>query len=167
MSVDFIIRSIADSRELKRLRQFLISQSLWYPDYLRWVDEVCIPDINNSHKTAIVAYSKGEIVGDAIFQPHKELPRTREFKNLRINPNFRRRDLGHFLIRQMEEEQKGSFDRIICDADARLREAIRFMQFCGYSPIMRTQLYCSQNVDVVLIKELSKSREPYVVGIGN
>jgi GNAT superfamily N-acetyltransferase len=167
MGVDFVIRSVADQRELKCLAQFLVRQSLWYPGYADWVHGVCVPEIDSGYKKAIVAYSRGEIVGDAIFQPHKELPRTREFKNLRVNPDFRRMDLGHFLTRQVEEEGKGSFDRIICDADARLREAIWFMRCCGYSQIMQTQLYCSQNVDVVLIKELSKSREPYVLGIGN
>jgi len=151
--LDLEIRAIADMRDLKQLRVFLLSQALWYPNYEHWVDDVCIPDVDHGHKTAIVAYSDGKVVGDAVFQPHKELPRTREFKNMRINPDFRRRDLGHFLLRQVEEENKGTFDRIVLDVDARQRTVVQFFQFCGYQPIMQMPLYSQHNLDIIMAKE--------------
>src|SRR3989344_7617874 len=113
MSLDLTIRLISDEKDLRKLRHFLLGQALWYPNYERWVEDVCIPDISNNWKTAIIAYSNGHVVGDVIFQKHKQLPKTREIKNLRINPDYRRRDLAHFLIRQAEEEDKESFERIL------------------------------------------------------
>lgn len=153
MTVDFNIRTVADGRDLNRLRLFLSKQRLWYPNYPGWVEEVCIPNIRDGWKTAIIARSQGDIVGNAIFQPHKELPRTREFKNVRIHPKFQRRDLGHFLFRQVEEEDKETFDRIILDTDIRNKGIIKFLRFCGYRPIMQLPLYCSDNVDIVMVKE--------------
>lgn len=155
MALDLTIRTISDEKDLKKLRHFLLGQELWYPNYEQWIEEVCIPDINNNWKTAMVAYSNGHVVGDAIFQKHKQLPKTRELKNLRINPEYRRRDLAHFLIRQVEEENKGSFDRIILDTDIRKEGTIKFLTFCGYKPIMQLPLYSPHNLDMIMVKEFN------------
>ena len=153
MSLDLTIRLISDEKDLRKLRHFLLGQALWYPNYERWVEDVCIPDINNNWKTAIIAYSNGHVVGDVIFQKHKQLPKTREIKNLRINPDYRRRDLAHFLIRQAEEEDKESFERILLDTDTKDTGIIRFLTFCGYKPIMKMPLYSQHNMDLIFSKE--------------
>lgn len=153
MAIDLTIREISDEKDLRKLRYFLLGQALWYPNYERWIEDVCIPDIENNWKTAILGYSNGHVVGDAIFQKHKQLPRTREIKNLRINPEYRRRDLAHFLIRQVEEENKEQFDRIIVDTDARNKTVVRFLNFCGYNPIMQMPLYSENNLDIIFSKE--------------
>ncbi|MBI4450647.1 GNAT family N-acetyltransferase [Candidatus Woesearchaeota archaeon] len=162
MPLDLALRTIHDERELRGLRTFLLGQALWYPDYANWVEGVCIPDLDHGYKCAIVAYSNGHVVGDVIWQPHKELPRTRELKNLRIHPGWRGRDLGHFLIRQAEEEGKGSFDRIIGDVDSRQTGVLRFLSFCGYRPILQLPLYCDHNLDIVVAKEFPHT-DPYRV----
>ncbi len=151
--MDFSIRTIGDQKDFKRLRNFMLSQALWYPNYEKWVEDVCMPDLENGWKTGIVAYSNGHLVGDLIFQNHKQLPRTREIKNIRIHPGYRKRDLGHFLLRQAEEENKKEFDRIIADTDTRSEGVIKFLTICGYRPIMQMPLYCSQNLDIVMEKE--------------
>lgn len=160
MALDLTIKAISDERELIGLRNFLLGQALWYPNYEQWVEDVCIPDIENNWKTAIVAYSNKHVVGDAIFQKHKQLPRTREIKNLRINPEFRGRDLAHFLIRQVEEENNGSFDRIILDTDIKNISIVQFLSFCGYNPIMKMPLYSEHNIDMIFSKEFPAPR-PY------
>lgn len=161
MALDLTIRAVSDEKELSGLRTFLLGQALWYPNYERWVEEVCIPDIENNWKTAIVAYSSRHIVGDAIFQKHKQLPRAREIKNIRINPEYRRRDLAHFLIRQVEEESRELFDRIILDTDTKNTGIARFLTFCGYRPIMRLPLYSEHNLDIIFSKEFP-SPTPYL-----
>jgi len=154
--LNLCIRTITNKKDLGRLRNYLLHQGLWYPDYEPWVEEVCIPDIEREWKTGILALCDGKVVGDAIYQPHKKLPRTREFKNMRIQSEFRRRDLGHFLLRQVEEEDSKSFDRIILDVDAREERTVHFLQFCGYRPILQQPLYSSHNVDVVMVKEFKR-----------
>ena len=157
MALNLTIREVSDEKELGGLRNFLLGQALWYSNYERWVEEVCIPDIENNWKTAIVAYSNNYVVGDAIFQKHKQLPRTREIKNLRINPEYRRKDLAHFLIRHVEEENKELFDRIILDTDTKNTGIVRFLIFCGYRPIMQLPLYSDNNLDVIFSKEFPVS----------
>ncbi len=155
--MDFVIRSIGDEKDLKRLRDFLLGQALSYPRYDSWVEGVCIPELENGHKTGIIAYSDKKVVGDVIYQQHKQLPRTREIKNLRINPEYRRMDLGHFLLRQAEEEGKKSFERIILDTDSRNGGIIKFLLYCGYHTIMQRPLYCSHNLGIVMEKEFNSN----------
>jgi ribosomal protein S18 acetylase RimI-like enzyme len=148
------VRTISDGTDLKRLGRFLLGQALWYPAYERWVRAVCVPEIDRSWKHALVAYEGGRVVGDAVWQPHKELPKTRELKNLRVDPSFRRRALAHFLLRQVEHEGEG-FDRIMCDADRRMAGAAALLRRAGYKPIAETPLYSSENVDIIFVKELA------------
>lgn len=160
MTVNFEVRSIADVKDLNKLRSFLLTQQLGYPNYDAWVEGVCIPDINHGWKHAILAYSEGKVIGDIVWQPHKELPRTRELKNMRIDSRLRNRDLGHFLIRQAEEEGKGSFERILCDTDAANKGIVQFLRFCGYSPLMQMPLYSPNRLELIMAKEFPSS-DPY------
>src|SRR3990167_1625745 len=117
MVLDLLVRAVTDERELKKLRGFLLSQALWYPDYERWVEQVCLPDIQTQWKTAFVAYSNGHVVGDIIFQPHKQLPQTREIKNIRIHPRWRRKDLAHFFLKKIKKKKPPSFSKNIVDVE--------------------------------------------------
>lgn len=148
------IRTVGDRSDLRRLARFLLTQALWYPRYARWVNEVCIPEIDLGQKNALIAYERGGMVGDIVWQPHKELPRTRELKNLRVDPSFRRRSLAYFLLRQAEAEDKGSFDRVVCDVDKRQASTMKLLQFAGYKPIGEMPIYSSANTDVIFAKEL-------------
>lgn len=148
------IRTVGDRTDLRRLARFLLTQALWYPRYERWVNETCIPEIDLGQKAALVAYEQGGVVGDIVWQPHKELPRTRELKNLRVDPSFRRRSLAYFLLRQAEAEGQGSFDRILCDTDKRQTSTMKLLRFAGYKSIGEMPIYSSANMDVILVKEL-------------
>jgi GNAT superfamily N-acetyltransferase len=159
MATDFIIKDIDNTKGIKDLRKFIYSQPFWYPKYDQWVDGVCIPEIEKSYKKGIIAYCNGYVVGNVIYQQHKSLPKTREIKNLRIHPELRRRDLGHFLLRQVEEEQKEQFDRIIIDTNTKRKDMISFLNWCGYNILYKDFLYDKENIDVVLIKEFNKNKD--------
>ena len=151
--LDFHFHSVGDMRELLSLRDYIIKQGLRYPQYRRWVEEACIPDIEHGWKNAILVTSEGRTVGNIIYQPHKQLPRTREVKNMRIHESARRRDVAHFLMRQVEEEDKGTFNQILLDAQE--LATIEFLQFCGYRPIARIPLYSPDTIDTVMVKEIA------------
>jgi len=156
--VDYTFRTLGDQRDLKRLRGFLHRQGLWYPDYERWIENVCIPDLERGYKSAVVAYSNGVVIGDCVWQPHKELPRTGELKNLRVLEPHRNRDIGHFLLRQAEEEMRGAFDIIIGDTDSESGAVINLLRVSGYRELHRTPLYTNHRIDVVFTKDLTKRR---------
>jgi GNAT superfamily N-acetyltransferase len=154
--VYFHIKSVEDQRELLQLEGFLHSQQLWYPDYHDWVKRTSL-EIDSGYKQAIVAWGRrGDVLGDMVFQPHKQLPKTMELKNMRVNPNFRREGLASFLIRQAESEaRKQGFERCIADADSRLKDVAGMMRYLGYQVIMSQSLYTEDNLDLVFTKELA------------
>lgn len=76
---------------------------------------------------------------------------------MRIEPAFRRRDLAHFLVRQVEEENKENCDRISLDIDSKAQEVIRFFMFCGYKILFEAPLYCTDNIDVMMGKEYKRN----------
>lgn len=149
--MDFQFKTVSSVKELNSLRDFLLPLPLEYPEYEKWVIQTCIPEIELGYKQAILAFSNGYLIGDAIHQPHKQLPNTTEFKNLRIHPRYRRRDIGHFLLRQVEEESKAK--RIILDVDSKQTAIICFLEFCGYRKIAGVNLYSPKSLDYVMIKE--------------
>jgi len=152
MTVNFIIREIDTSKELRFLSDFLLSRALDYKNYEEWLFRKCIPEIESGYKKAIIAISDRRIIGDIIYQYHKELPRTRELKNLRIHPSYRGRDLGRFLLKQAETENRNSFDRIIADLRKTQNDMLLFMQWCGYIILYQDFLY-DANLDLVILKE--------------
>lgn len=150
--VDFTFRGIDSVKDLKNLELSLIYQRLWYPKYEKWVTERCIPDIESGWKKVISVFYGKEIIGDAIFQPHKELPKTLEFKNMRIDQRFWRRGIGYFLLKQVEFS-RGENERIILDVDYRLGGTINFLKRCGYKILCSRRLYDPNNLDVIMLKE--------------
>ena len=154
MNVDFTIRQVDDLRDLKSLRNFLHSQDLGYLEYDEWIDCTCIPEVESGYKHGIIALHENNIVGNVVWQPHKELPRTTEGKNLRIHPEVRERGLAYFLMKQCEAESRGSSDMIIVDIPSDQNDIKIFFVKCGYSVLYQDHLYNDKRLETVMIKKL-------------
>ncbi len=152
--MNFEIKTLGDRRELVLLLRFLESQPLKYPNYRDWVYHVCKAELDAGYKSAYVAWNNGQVVGDLVFQPHKNLPRTVELKNLRISQDFRRRDLGHFLIKQVDADSRGIFEQMIVDADAEQKDIHYLLRFSGFRLLFEQHLYSGSNLDYVFVKNL-------------
>jgi len=98
------VTKIQDEKELRLAREFLLKQPQFYPDFQEWIDGKCMPRIELGEYKAIVAISDGLVVGDAVYRFLGE--RKIELKNFRIDPAYRNRDLGHFLLEQVRAETK-------------------------------------------------------------
>ena len=155
MSFDFTFRTPDSTRDLKQLVDFLIKQNLGYPRYEDWVQRTEY-EMDIGYKTPIMALSGGKLVGDLIYQPHKQIPRVREIKNLRVHPGFRGRSFAHFMLRQAEVENLDQYDALIVDARADQSEVITLFMHNGYVPLGRRALYDVNTMDVVMIKVLTK-----------
>jgi len=155
MGVNYLFRDVGSVEDLNRLRDHLLIQPLHYPEYEKWVIDRCIPELESGFKKVILGFYYDNLIGDIIFQEHKQLPRTCELKNMRINPNFRDKDIGHFLIRQAEEEAKrsGKFDRVILDIDSEETGIKKFLMFCNYNILFQAPLY-GKRLDIIMGKEL-------------
>lgn len=156
MDINFHIRQVDDLRDLRLLRDFMHRYDLGYPNYHKWVDSVCVPEIESGYKTAVVAFCDRIIVGDMIWQPHKELPRTIEGKNLRINPNVRKRGLAYFLMKQCEVESRKDSNKIIVDIPSDQYDIKLFLLRYGFSVLYQAPLYSNNRLETVMIKDLEK-----------
>tara|TARA_Y100000310_G_scaffold124700_1_gene123433 strand:- start:53432 stop:53932 length:501 start_codon:yes stop_codon:yes gene_type:complete len=151
MPFNFQFRSLADRKDLSNLTNFLIKQNLGYPNYEDWVQRT-EHQLDLGNKTPIVAYSNGNIAGNLIYQPHKELPRVREIKNLRIHPQVRRRHFAQFMLKQMELDTPQNYDAIIVDARTSQTDIITMFLTAGYTPIATKALYDNHHQDTIMVK---------------
>ncbi len=72
-------------------------------------------------------------------------------KNLRIHPEYQRRGFAHFLIKQVEAENRNC-DAILCDSRANQNSINSLLKFSGYGPLLKISLYDENNQDIVFIK---------------
>ena len=158
MSFNFSFRTPDSTQDLKQLIDFLMKQDLGYPQYEDWVQRA-EQEIDQGYKIAILAFNEGKIVGDVIYQPHKQLPRVREIKNIRIHPQLRGRSFAHFMLKQAEVEQKEQYDALMVDARADQKDVIALLMRNGYVPLGQKTLYDPNAVEVIMIKTLDKRSE--------
>lgn len=100
-------------------------------------------------------------MGDLVYQPHKDIPRFLELKNLRVHPDFRVRDFGRFMLRQVEVEYSG--DALLCDVRASQFDIVRFLESCGYTSLAPCTLYDPNTPEIVMIKYLKKDKEQILI----
>ena len=137
--------------DIRRLRDFLSAQNLGYPVYDDWVYRAT-EEIDQGYKQAVLAIDDGKLVGDVIFQPHKEIRGIREIKNLRVDTGSRFRKFGSFLLRQAEFFRHEEYDWLMGDFRQDQKDMARLMTDEGYSACQVRCLYDDQ-MDVVAIKQ--------------
>ena len=155
--MDFQFRTIQDREDLVRLIGFIREQSQGYSNYQDWVSRT-EAEIDMGYKTGIIALNCNHVVGDIIWQPHKELPRIREIKNMRVHPSVRGRYFARFFMKQAEAENPGDYDELMLD----LREdhpdkipLMRMLTSMGYEKIFAASLYDSNVKDIVMVKKVA------------
>ncbi len=160
----FHFKGLEERRDLQELINFLILQDLGYPNYDDWVQRTEY-ELDKGYKSVLLAFSGRELVGDLIYQPHKEISCFLELKNLRIHPQLQKRKFAEFMLRQAEFENKNKYDAIICDAPANYLEIIKFMETQGYTSFTTIPLYNQNSPDVVMLKVLDESKKDLILPI--
>ena len=156
MGFDFRFRHVEDAKDRGKLAKFLEAQNLSYPNYGDWIERAMV-DLYRGYKSSIIALSNGVLVGNCIFQPHKQFPRIREVKNMRVHPNLRGRYFGVFMLRQAEVENRGNYDAMITDIRSNQPELIKMALFCGYTKLTRIPLYEHHLEEVVMVKTFEQT----------
>ncbi|MBI3623321.1 hypothetical protein HY212_04570 [Candidatus Pacearchaeota archaeon] len=156
MSFNFQFRFAEDRKEIDQLAKFLLLQPLNYPDYGDWVERART-DLLSGYKNSILAFSDGFLVGDVVYQSHKQFPRIRELKNLRVHPKLRGRYFGMFMFRQAEKENLGDFDAVICDTRSDRIEVLNMTRLSGYQELLRAPIYDKNVEDVVMYKSFERT----------
>lgn len=148
---DYAFRTADNTRDIVMLRDFLAKQNLGYTRYDEWIQR-CENDLFSGYKTAIMAFSDSRLVGDLIFQPHKELKRVRELKNMRVLPELQGNYFARFMLKQAEKGLGIDFDLLMCDVRARETAIRKFMISAGYRETALISLYDNNAEDVVMLK---------------
>ncbi|MBI5803383.1 GNAT family N-acetyltransferase [Candidatus Pacearchaeota archaeon] len=162
MFLDYVFREI-NLRNLKQAIGFVAEQDLGYPNYQDWIIRTG-EELSSGQKHGILAYSNGIVLGDIIFQKHKQVPNFYEIKNIRVLPELRGRHFAAFMLKQAELEMQNSA-AITIDARKEQGQIINFLASQKYIPIAEVPLYDSHN-DVVMVKfrdKLYDSRRIFLV----
>lgn len=156
MPFDFRFRFAESLEDKGKLIKFLLQHPLGYPHYKDWVSRIR-EELSTEYKQSILAFSDGILVGDLVFQPHKDFSEyLLELKNMRIHPKLNRRYFGHFMLRQAETEARiAGYQAIICDMRTDNFRITNLLRLCGYHELLRVALY-EDKEDIVMIKSLGK-----------
>jgi len=154
MSFSFEFRTVETRRDLTRLLGFIKKQDLHYPRYRDWIDKT-EAEIEMGWKTGVIALSNGRVVGDIIWQPHKEITGIREIKNLRIHPSARERYFAKFLMKQAEAEIR-DYHALMLDLredHPEKRPLMYMLVSMGYEKLYAVNLYDPNVGDIVMVKK--------------
>ena len=156
MNVDFRVRQVEGYSDLMMLRRFLHEHDLGYVGYHDWIESICIPEIEKGDKNAVIALHDEKIIGNIVWQHHKELPRTVEVKNLRIHPMSRERGLAYFLMKQCEAEIRKEVDIMIADFPSDQTSTGLFLLNYGFGVLYQAPIYEDDSLHTVVVKPLRK-----------
>jgi hypothetical protein len=156
MGFNFNFRQIDSETDIRRLVEFMAKYPLDYPGYDAWLQRA-ESELDAGYKQAILAFSEGTLVGNIVYQRHKQLPGTLEIKNLRVAAGKQRRDFGHFMLRQVQvEANRGDYGLILCDARESQTDVLALLGFSGFIEIARAALYDSNERDVIMGKPIKR-----------
>lgn len=143
------ITSPHDEKELHVLTRFMLKQPQFYPKHDKWIHNKCIPGIKASSYNAIVAItSDHEVIGNIIYKVVSQ--EKVELKNLRIDPLYRNRDLGHFLLSQLQYEVRGA--EISTDVSVVNFPAVEFLIRNKFDIVGKEALYLPNQDEYLMVK---------------
>ena len=154
MSFNFAFRTVETRKDLLRLLDFLRVQDLNYPKYQDWVSRT-EAELNMGWKTGVIALDCNQVLGDIIWQPHKELKGVREIKNLRIHPSVRERYFARFLMKQAEAEGRNHHELMLDlrEDHPEKRPLVNMLVSMGYRKLCAVNLYDPNIKDIVMVKK--------------
>ena len=156
--MDYSFHSLQYTRDVPRLLDFLHGQEMGYPRFDEWLQRT-EHELIAGYKQVIIAESDRRVVGDAIFQPHKEIPPLLEIKNMRVHGEFRMRHFGGFMMRQIEiYAREQGFHGLIGDIRADQGNVKNFLIAQRFTEAVTLSLYDSSVPDTVMVKFL-KAKE--------
>ena len=159
MSFNYSFRFCDDEKDILKVVGFLEKQPFDYPRYMDWVCRAK-EELLAGYKKAILAFSDGVLVGDFIYQQHKDFPSVIEFKNARVHEKLRRRFFLSFMIRQAEVEAGGN--AIICDTHSDNYPVIGLLKSLGYQELLRAPIYDENSEEIIFGKTFGKEKGIFV-----
>jgi ribosomal protein S18 acetylase RimI-like enzyme len=149
MISDFYITSPKDKKDLENLKKFMLKQPQFYPKYKEWVSDICIPGIEKQNRKAIIVLSSNEVIGEVVY---REISSGTEIKNFRVDPSYRKRDLGRFLLKQVENQSNQN--SLLLDVTVNNLKGVGFFIRQGFWPIEIKELYKKGQSEYIMQKKI-------------
>lgn len=159
--------TVEGARDIRALAGFLHENPGTYGDgHERWVEEVCIPQVDAGKRVALVWKQAGRITADAIIKTDEEELNRTEIKNFRAAPTETSDGLeitgcGDFMMRQtlamvpvLAREQArlsdGAENVTVYLDTTQGNPAVTFFERHGFSQIGTGELYIPGQVEVLM-----------------
>jgi ribosomal protein S18 acetylase RimI-like enzyme len=160
--MEFLFTSDGMDRRADEILNYLRGPRLWiphedYPDFDGWLQKVH-SQLKDETKRALVALSRGNVIGAVIYQRHMAEPTALEIKNITVRPDMRGRHIASFLVRNVEVEGAREFGvrSVLVDAKVGNLEIRTFLFGEGYRIQTIEDLYgLGAGEDVLYRKSLS------------
>ncbi len=143
------ITELQDEKDLSKLLKFMEKQPQYYPDYKDWVYGKCKQRTESGRYKPIIAFSKGLVIGNAVYQYLDE--NNIEIKNFRIDPKYRKRYLGRFLLKQIEYETNRP--NINLDVTVDNFKGVEFFIQNGFKIKEKKSLYSQKQSEYIMHKK--------------
>lgn len=132
------ITTAESERELVLLKRFMLQQPQFYPRFDTWVNDRCIPNIQQGNfQSLMVISNKGSVIGNVVYT--RTETNQVKIKNFRIDPLYRNRDLGHFLLKQVAHETHNL--SMVLDVTVDNYAGVEFFVRNGFNIIQKARLY--------------------------
>ena len=145
-----LFKEIEDEKELKKLKEFMLLNPEFYPEkiYKPWIDEKCVPRIESNIYKTIISFSENKVIGNLVWRylDNNQI----EIKNLRVKKSNRGRDIGHFMLTQMEKDNPKC--SIITDVTINNLSMINFLIRNGYEITSKENIYIPNQYECILEK---------------
>lgn len=141
------IKAGKSAKDLAMLKQFMLQQPQFYPRFDTWVNDRCIPNIRQGNFQSIIVISRtGRVVGNAVYTQIEG--NKIKLKNFRIDPQYRNRDLGHFLLKQVSHETH--YLPMVLDVTVDNYAGVEFFIRNGFNIVQKARLYLPNQDEYIM-----------------
>ena len=144
-----LIKQPKTKTDLQHLQHFILKQPQFYPRHETWVRQKCIPFLKQGEYTAFLMPSgDGKAIGDVVYT-HVTKDQIK-IKNFRIDPEYRNRDLGRFMLTQVYFETNKA--EMVLDVTTDNFAGIEFFIRNGFHIIRKERLYIPTQDEYIMIR---------------
>lgn len=141
------IKAGKSAKDLAMLKRFMLQQPQFYPRFDTWVNDRCIPNIQQGNFQSIIVTSRtGRVVGNAVYTQIEG--NKIKLKNFRIDPQYRNRDLGHFLLKQVAYET--NYLPMVLDVTVDNYAGVEFFIRNGFNIVQKARLYLPNQDEYIM-----------------
>ena len=154
MPIKYLFRSLGDVKEVDDLPVFMRSHNWGYKGYGDWVERTRA-QLLLGNKNVIQGFYEGNLIASLIYQPHRQFPRVRELKNLRVAVPGR--GIASFLLKLALTEDTKSFDAVVCDVPEEKKLMQGILKSIGFEELARAPIYEDGRNHVILVKSFERT----------